>query len=54
MIIDMFANGLVFEDPLAQVAWPRCGTLGLIESDDATHNAAPERDRHEPSFIINP
>ncbi len=39
---------------LAALACPRCRTLGLIESDDTAHQAAPERDHHVPRFHVDP
>lgn len=50
----MFATDFDPTATLAATSCPRCGTLGLIESDDAAHHAAPERDRHVPRFHINP
>lgn len=50
----MFAADFTHKAALAASSCPRCGTLGLIESDDTAHHAAPERDRHEARAHINP
>lgn len=50
----MFAPEFDVATALADTSCPRCGTLGLIEADDAAHRAAPERDLHVPRFHINP
>lgn len=50
----MFATDFDPAATLAALSCPRCGTLGLIESDHAAHHAAREQDRHEPRFIVNP
>ena len=50
----MFATDFDPAAALVAVSCPRCGTLGLIESDDTAHHAAPERDRHVPPFHFNP
>lgn len=31
---------------LVAVDCPRCGTVGLMESDDKAHDGAPSADRH--------
>lgn len=44
-------------DPVAALAalrCPRCGTLGLLPSNDERHHAAPKRDRHVPVFHMSP
>ncbi len=50
----MFTTDFAPAATLAALSCPRCGTLGLNESDHAAHHAAPERDRHESRFIIMP
>lgn len=39
---------------LATVSCPRCGALGLVESDCTAHHAAPEPNRHVPRYNIKP
>ncbi|VTU29882.1 hypothetical protein E5CHR_02901 [Variovorax sp. PBL-E5] len=50
----MFATDFNPATALAAVKCPRCGILGLVESDDTAHHAASERDRHMPRVHINP
>lgn len=50
----MWASGF---DPIAALAalkCPRCGTVGLLPSNDDRHRAAPQRDRHVPAFRMSP
>jgi len=50
----MWAEDFDPKEALAACPCPRCEALGLLEIDNETYTAAPDRDRHQAAYIISP